>query len=38
MPIVYYVAIESKAIEFYRQMTLNGIGSAYRKKLQSFYL
>ena len=38
MPIVYYVATKSKAIAFYRQITLNGIGSARRKKLQSFYL
>ena len=38
MPIVYYVATKSKAIAFYKQITLNGIGSAQRKKLQSFYL
>ena len=38
MPIVYYVATKSKAIAFYRQITLNGIGSARRKKLQRFYL
>ena len=38
MPIVFYVATKSKAIAFYRQITLNGTGSARRKKLQSFYL
>ena len=38
MPIVYYVATKSKAIAFYRQITLDGIGCAHRKKLQSFYL
>jgi hypothetical protein len=38
MPIVYYVAAKSKAIAFYGKITLDGIGNAHRKKLQSFYL
>ena len=36
MPIVYYVATKSKAIAFYRQITLNGMGSARRKKVTKF--
>ena len=34
MPIVFYVATKSKAIAFYRQITLNGTGSARRNKIE----